>query len=344
MSKVDKLSIIVPVHDGVTSGLKDSLKSILSQDYENIELIVVDDASSDFSADLVNQLCAPPRCKKIVHQSNKGLAASLNDGVSLASGEYIMIVQQDCALLSNDTLSKSIKFMSVTKNVDILVGRQIYDLKNLNFYQKFSEFSLDHFSLYTSASHELDLTENKCDVIRRRTMEKIGLFDISQRVSGEDQVFSNRALELGFHMYLGEDPKFVNQLLGENTLSKVLKKHYRYGRYSWSLYKKIYRNKSLSISKKSYSTGKIYNRVLSVFFSLASLIFLALFLFTLFYAFFFVLLLILAVRIFFGYKKLSALKRNLYIPNFPWIIASGLLILTDIAFSIGLVINLFVQI
>jgi glycosyltransferase involved in cell wall biosynthesis len=331
------------VHDGVANGLKDSIKSIISQDYENIELIVVDDASSDFSVDLVNQLCIPPHCKIIVHRSNQGLAASLNDGISSASGEYIMIVQQDCALLSNDTISKSIEFMSRTRNVDILVGRQIYDLNTLNFYQKFSEFSLDHFLLYTSACHELDLTENKCDIIRKEIIGKIGLFDISQRVSGEDQVFSNRALKLGLKMYLGEDPKFSNQLLGENTLSKVLKKHYRYGRYSWSLYKKMYRHGSLNTSKKSYATGKIYNRMLSVFFSLAIVVFLAIFLSTLFYGFFFALLLILVIRIFFGYKKLSALRRNLHIPKFPSIFASLLLILTDIAFSIGLAINFLVQ-
>lgn len=340
---MDKLSIIIPVHDGVANGLKDSLKSIILQDYKNIELIVVDDASSDFSADLVDQLCKPPSCKKIVHQSNLGLAASLNDGISSANGEYIMIVQQDCALLSNDTLSKSIEFMSQTRNVDILVGRQIYDFNTLNFYQKFSEFSLDHFLLYTSACHELDLTENKCDIMRKEIIGKIGLFDISQRVSGEDQIFSNRALKLGLKMYLGEDPKFTNQLLGENTLSKVLKKHYRYGKYSWSLYKKIYRYKPLNISEKSYSIGKIYNRVLSVFFSLAIVVFLALFLSTLFYDFLYILLLILVVRIFFGYKKLIILRRNLSIPKFPSIIASGLLILTDIAFSIGFAVNFLVQ-
>ena len=340
---MDKLSIIVPVHDGVVNGLKDSIKSIISQDYKNIELIVVDDASSDFSVDLLNQLCKPPRCKIIAHRSNQGLASSLNDGISSASGEYVMIIQQDCALLSNDTLSKSIEFMSKTRDIDILVGRQIYDLNTLNFYQKFSEFSLDHFLLYTSAFHELDLTENKCDIVRKEIIDKIGLFDISQRVSGEDQVFSNRVMKLGLKMYLGEDPKFTNQLLGENTLSKVLKKHYRYGRYSWSLYKKMYRHRSLKISKKSYANGKINNRMLSVFFSLAVVAILAIFLSTLYYSFLFALLLILVVRIFFGCKKISALRRNLHIPKFPGIFASFLLILTDIAFSIGLAINFLIQ-
>ena len=336
MLKLDKLSIIVPVYNGVANGLKDSLRSILSQDYQDIELIVIEDSSSDSSIDLVNQFCRPPHCKKIVHQSNQGLAASLNDGIISASGRYIMIMQQDCALLSNDTLSKSIEFMSNNTNVDILIGRQIYDLNALNFYQKFSEFSLDHFLLYTSTRRELDLTENKCDIIRKETMDKIGLFDTTQRVSGEDQIFSSRALKLGFRMYLGEEPKYMNQLLGENTLFKVLKKQFRYGRYSWSLYQKMYRDRPIRSSEMSYATGKMYNRTMSASFSLIMAIFLALFLSTLFYGFLCALILVLLIRVFIAYRKFANLRKMCYIPRFSGLLVSGMLILSDFAFSLGL--------
>ena len=343
MLKLDKISILVPVHNGVANGLRDSLSSILSQDYQNIELIVIDDASSDSSIELVNQFCKPPHCKKIVHQSNQGLAASLNDGVISADGRYLMIMQQDCALISKDALSKSIEFMSNNKNVDILIGRQIYDLNKLNFYQKFSEFSLDHFLLYSSTRGELDLTEIKCDIIRKEIMDKIGLFDITQRVSGEDQIFSNRALKLGFKMYLGEEPKYMNQLLGENTLLKVLKKQFRYGRYSWILYKKMYRDKPIKSSGISYVSGKMYNRIMSVSFSLITIIFLALFLSTLFYGFLCALLLAPLIRVFIGYRKLANLRKKYYIPRFSGLLVFGMLILSDFVFTLGLTRGFFAK-
>lgn len=329
------------MYNGVANGLSNTIKSIISQDYENIELIVVDDASSDFSVDVVNQFCKVPRCKMITHRLNQGLAASLNDGILSADGRYIMIIQQDCVLLSNDTLSKAIEFLAKNRKVDILIGRQIYDLKALNFYQKFSEFSLDHFSLYFSNGRELDLTEIKCDIIRKEVMDKIGQFDTTQRVSGEDQVFSNRASNLGFIIYLGEEPRYTNQLLGENTLLKVLKKQFRYGKYSWSLYKKLYRGSSSRSTEGSYSSGKMYNRVTSVFFSLIAVIFIALFLFTSVYGFFYALLFTLLIRFLIGYRKFFNQRKTFDISQFSGIFVSAMLILSDFAYTLGLARGIF---
>jgi glycosyltransferase involved in cell wall biosynthesis len=336
VTRLNQISIVIPVHNGVSNGLERCLKSITSQNYPYIELILVDDASSDSSLTIIDQFCKHPRCKRVLHNVNQGIAASLNDGISLASGKYIMIIQQDCTLLTNDTISKSLELISNDKNIDILVGRQIYNLYLLNFYQKFSEFSLEHFSLYLSPSRDIDLTENKCDIIKKEALDKIGPFDISQRFSGEDQIFSNRALTLGLKLYLGDDPKYMNQLLGENTLFKVLKKQYRYGKYSWLLYKKLYRHKPIKQNGISYATSKMHNRVMSVGFSFSIVIFLFLLSITLSIELLGVLILILLGRGVLGYIKLVNQKKKFFIPQFSALSVSGMLILSDLAFSLGL--------
>ncbi|MEM0133612.1 MAG: glycosyltransferase family A protein [Thermoplasmatales archaeon] len=333
---MSEISVIVPVYNGVDNGLYKCLKSVLSQSYQNLELIIIEDGSRDSSNEVIDQI-SNPLCKKIVHTSNKGLAASLNDGIRSASGSYLMIIQQDCSLLSKDVIRKSLEFMSLNKDIDILVGRQIYDFNKLNFYQKFAEFSLDHLSLNIRTQGEVDLTENKCDIIRKNAMDTIGFFDTTQRISGEDQIFSNRALSLGFKLYIGNHLKYFNHLLGEDTLTKILRKHFRYGRYSWNLYKKMYRNRPKGSSKKSYAFGKIQNRILSVSFSSAIFIFFVLSLTTLNYGFFSLIVLIILLRVLIAYKKLISLKKSVVIPRFPSLLASGLIVLTDIAFTLGFV-------
>ena len=338
-----EISVIVPVYNGVANGLYECLKSVLSQSYQNLELIIIEDGSKDSSNEVIDQICKPPLCKKIVHISNKGLAASLNDGIRSASGNYLMIIQQDCSLLSNDAILKSLEFLSLNKSIDILVGRQIYDFNVLNFYQKFSEFSLDHFSLNILTQGKVDLTENKCDIIRKEVMDRIGFFDTTQRISGEDQIFSNRALNLGYTLYIGEHPEYLNHLLGENTLYKMLKKHYRYGKYSWRLYTKMYRNGIKRNSEKSYASGKIHNRILSLTFSSTIFVFFVLSIVTLNIGVFSALSLAILIRVLIVYNKLTKLKKRVSIPRFPSFPASILIVLSDFAFSVGFVQGIFLR-
>lgn len=338
-----EISVIVPVHNGVANGLYECLKSVLSQSYQNLELIIIEDGSKDSSNEVIEKICKPPLCKKIVHITNKGLAASLNDGIRSASGNYLMIIQQDCSLSSNDAIFKSLEFLSLNKNIDILVGRQIYDFNMLNFYQKFSEFSLDHFDLNILTQGEVDLTENKCDIIRKEVMDKIGFFDTTQRISGEDQIFSNRALSLGYKLYIGEHPEYFNHLLGENTLNKILKKHYRYGKYSWSLYRKMYRNRLNRNSKKSYASGKIQNRILSLSFSSIIFVFAVLSIVTLNIGVFSVFSLAILIRVLIAYNKLTKLKKKVTIPSFHSLPVSILIVLSDFAFALGFVRGVFLQ-
>jgi len=80
----EKVSVIIPVYNS-EKFLKSSIDSVLGQSYENLEIITVDDGSTDSSFDILEQFG-----KEIVvlRQQNKGLADALNQGIKKMSGKW----------------------------------------------------------------------------------------------------------------------------------------------------------------------------------------------------------------------------------------------------------------
>ena len=88
------ISVIVPVYN-MEKYLPKCLDSILGQTYKNLEIILVDDGSSDGSGDLCDRYAAKDIRIKVIHQNNKGVSGARNVGLDLASGEYIGFVDPD---------------------------------------------------------------------------------------------------------------------------------------------------------------------------------------------------------------------------------------------------------
>ena len=88
------ISVIVPVYR-VEEYLERCVKSILSQTYKNLEVILVDDGSPD-QCPAICDACAEKDARvKVIHQENKGLSGARNAGIDAASGEYLGFVDSD---------------------------------------------------------------------------------------------------------------------------------------------------------------------------------------------------------------------------------------------------------
>ena len=88
------ISVIVPVYR-VEEYLERCVKSILSQTYKNLEVILVDDGSPD-QCPAICDACAEKDVRvKVIHQENKGLSGARNAGIDAASGEYLAFVDSD---------------------------------------------------------------------------------------------------------------------------------------------------------------------------------------------------------------------------------------------------------
>lgn len=102
------VSVIVPAYNH-DKYIEKCINSIIDQTYENIEVIIINDGSTDKTMSKLD-LFKKHEGFKIINQENKGLCKTLNLGVSLAKGEYISILASDDYLIS-DKLEKQINFL-----------------------------------------------------------------------------------------------------------------------------------------------------------------------------------------------------------------------------------------
>lgn len=88
------ISVIVPVHNG-EAYLIEALESALTQDLRDIEVLVIDDGSTDNSAFIVEQLAASDSRLRLIRQSQRGAAAARNRGIDEAAGEFLCFLDSD---------------------------------------------------------------------------------------------------------------------------------------------------------------------------------------------------------------------------------------------------------
>jgi glycosyltransferase involved in cell wall biosynthesis len=88
------ISIIIPVYNRVDK-LANAIKSIQSQTYADLQIIIVDDGSDDGSEQLADELASHDRRIVVIHQKNRGVSAARNMGIQAAQGEWIAFVDSD---------------------------------------------------------------------------------------------------------------------------------------------------------------------------------------------------------------------------------------------------------
>lgn len=89
-----KISIIIPVYNS-RKYLEQSIDSVLKQTYGNIELLLIDDESSDGSGEICDRYAGQDSRVRVIHQKNGGCTAASLTGLSAASGDYCMFVDSD---------------------------------------------------------------------------------------------------------------------------------------------------------------------------------------------------------------------------------------------------------
>ncbi|MDO4612097.1 MAG: glycosyltransferase family 2 protein [Candidatus Saccharibacteria bacterium] len=89
-----KVSVIVPIYN-TAKYLPNCLDSILNQTYKNLEIILIDDGSTDNSKEITNNYAKKDDRIKVIHQKNSGQSAARNKGLKLATGDFISFVDSD---------------------------------------------------------------------------------------------------------------------------------------------------------------------------------------------------------------------------------------------------------
>lgn len=130
-----KVSVIMTVYNG-EKYLREAMDSILNQTFKDFEFVIINDASTDKSQEILD-VCKDNRIKLIINQQNIGMVNSRNKGLALAQSEYITVVDHDDIALP-ERLEKQIRFLDEHPEIG-LVGGYYYEIdeqgKEFNLYQ-----------------------------------------------------------------------------------------------------------------------------------------------------------------------------------------------------------------
>ncbi len=147
------VSVIIPVYN-LEKYVKEAIKSIQNQTYENLEIIVIDDGSIDDTYNIVEKLAKEDnRIKLYKNEKNLKIVKTLNRALSLANGEYIARMDGDDISVP-DRIEKKVRFLEENKDISLVgcslisIDRQGHEIKKV---EKIQDFNLIRKTLrYTS--------------------------------------------------------------------------------------------------------------------------------------------------------------------------------------------------
>ena len=178
---MDKVSVVIPSYNS-SSYILNAIQSVLNQTYDNLEVIVADDASTDDTREVVQNI-GDPRVKLIERRVNGGAAAARNSAIRSATGRYIAFLDSDDCWLPNklsvqiDKMQEEAASFSCTRF--IIKGTSIYSANDIMSVADFNSMTQtvemadwDHQTV-----RAVDYVIGACQMIRRRALQEVGLFD-----------------------------------------------------------------------------------------------------------------------------------------------------------------------
>ena len=203
MGDVDKkVSFIIPVYQA-ENYLEKCLESVSRQSYHNIEIIVIDDGSTDESAAICDKMAAKDSRFVVVHQENQGVSAARNCGLGLSTGKYIMFIdaddwlESDCCELVIDRMShenSDIGFFEMViereESLETTALEEVVRSGSANIKQNLLKSMIP----FRNGDNEMDMVfyGPYCKVFARKTIENIRFQDGLKY--GEDAIFNLQAI------------------------------------------------------------------------------------------------------------------------------------------------------
>lgn len=144
------ISVIVPIYN-TEKYLVECVESLRRQTYSNIEIILVDDGSTDASIEICDGFAEKDSRVRVFHKKNEGVAVARNFGIQHSNGQYVVIVDSDDVAV--DRMIEVLYTQIKEKDADIAVGNYyIYDESDGNFYYYITD---DDYCVEVLSSQEL---------------------------------------------------------------------------------------------------------------------------------------------------------------------------------------------
>lgn len=192
---IPKVSVVIPIYN-VEKYLQEAVDSILQQTLKEIEIIAINDGSTDTSLDIITSLAQKDQRIQIISTLNNGLSVARNLGIHTATGKYIYFFDSD-DILEKDTLKKCYQKCQL-QNLDFLFFdadcfTDNHEKSNISYYQRTNKYENKTFS----GLEILDIqqkTNGYCSsaclsFIKKEYLKKNNLFFYPQ-ILHEDELFT----------------------------------------------------------------------------------------------------------------------------------------------------------
>jgi glycosyltransferase involved in cell wall biosynthesis len=177
-----KISIITVVYNNKDT-IQAAMNSVLSQDYDNLEYIVIDGASTDGTIKLINDVAAkyPRKNIKLISERDNGIYDAMNKGIDLATGEILGTLNSDDVYIDNQVLkrvSDAFSDKSIESSYSDLVYVDKYNLNKIIRYWKSCDYRDGLFTKGWVPPHPTFF-------LRKKIYQKYGLFDLDYRLAAD---------------------------------------------------------------------------------------------------------------------------------------------------------------
>ena len=227
MKKTPQISVVMPIYNGA-KWLCDSVPSVINQTYKDWELILVNDGSTDNSADILNKYAHQDARIRVFHNKNVGPGESLNFGIQKARGKYMCFLDQDDKYTEDYLKEMFDSIQSVDADVAICYARFFNDITKSTERIAYPWFESGEFPQNEKIKILSSFYPQWTKIIRRDLIEK---FDI--RFPGRH----NKVHDVPFHiltLWFAQKIMIVNQELymhrqHENQITSDLKDFFKDG-------------------------------------------------------------------------------------------------------------------
>ncbi|PIR80189.1 MAG: hypothetical protein COU25_01475 [Candidatus Levybacteria bacterium CG10_big_fil_rev_8_21_14_0_10_35_13] len=260
IEKILKISVVVPAHNEEV-GVLNSVKSLLSSSYNNLEVILVDDGSIDKTSEAVNQFInnglkeylTKNKSFKFYRKENGGKGSALNFGIKKSSGDIIITMDAD-TIFDRNALSITARYF-MNKELDAAVGNVKVGNANsfLGIIQQI-EYILGFYFKRTHAIFNSEyIISGAFGIFRRNIFETYGYFDEKNKT--EDIEFSTRLQTKGCKIAYIEDAQAYTET--PSSFLSLMKQRLRWKKGRLDTF---YKHRELFFSR-----NKLHNKFLSFY-------------------------------------------------------------------------------
>ncbi|MFN7253120.1 MAG: glycosyltransferase family 2 protein [Anaerobacillus sp.] len=210
------VSIIIPCYNyGLY--LEEAVNSALNQTYQNIEVIVVNDASTDlFTLEKLEQL-SQLSIKIIHHKENKGISATRNTAVKASAAKYILPLDAD-DVIDPETVEKTVKILENNAEIGFVsMGTRFFgDVNDIYIPPKYNFYTLLYRNIVSPTS-----------LFRKKAWEQVGGYNENYIYGYEDWEFWINLAKNGWHGFSIEEPLFHYRKHGKSMIDTAVKNHHQ---------------------------------------------------------------------------------------------------------------------